>query len=76
MLEYFQWITEHDSANLDADRKENLALELADVLLYLIRLADRLDIDLIDAADRKIAINAKKYPPDQVRGSSKKYTEL
>ena len=76
VLEYFQWITEQDSANLDADRKENIALELADVLLYLIRLADTLDVDVIDAADRKMAINAKKYPPDRARGSSKKYTEI
>ena len=76
VLEYFQWITEQDSAHLDADRRELIALELADVLLYLIRLADKLDVDLIDAADRKIVVNAKKYPADRARGSSKKYTEI
>jgi NTP pyrophosphatase (non-canonical NTP hydrolase) len=76
VLECFQWLTERDSATLDADRRERVALELADVLLYLIRLADKLDVDLIAAADRKIAINEKKYPPDRARGSSRKYTEL
>jgi len=50
--------------------------EIADVLLYLIRLADKLDIDLLAAATDKIQLNAAKYPVDKARGSSKKYTEL
>ena len=51
------------------------ALEMADVLLYLVRLADKLDIDLNAAAVRKIGLNAVKYPVDQFRGSSRKYDE-
>jgi len=47
--------------------------EIADVLLYLVRLADKLDIDLLNAAEEKIALNAKKYPADKARGSSRKY---
>ena len=76
VLECFQWITEPDSRRLDADRRERVALELADVLLYLIRLADKLGVNLIEAAERKIAINAKRYPPALSRGSSRKYTEI
>ena len=76
VLECFQWLTEQDSTTLNEHRREMVALELADVLLYLIRLADKLDVDLIAAADRKIAINEKKYPANLARGSSKKYTEL
>jgi NTP pyrophosphatase (non-canonical NTP hydrolase) len=49
---------------------------VADVLLYLIRLADKLDIDVIAAAKDKLAINAEKYPADKARGTSKKYTDL
>jgi len=50
-------------------------LELADVLIYLVRLADRLGVDLLAAAQRKIAINAEKYPVDRAKGSSAKYSE-
>ena len=54
---------------------ERVQLESADVFLYLIRLADRLDFDLVKAAERKLELNAKRYPAEQVRGSSKKYSE-
>ena len=50
--------------------------EVADVLLYLIRISDKLGIDLIAAANAKIQLNAEKYPVDKARGSGKKYTEL
>ena len=52
------------------------AQEMADVLLYLVRLADRLGVDLADAALRKLAENERKYPADKARGNAKKYTEL
>ena len=76
VLEHFQWLTEAQSRKLSAKKREQIELELADVLLYLLRLSDMLDIDLLDAASRKIRINAKKYPPDRARGSARKYTEL
>jgi len=69
LLEHFQW---SESAADPAKVRE----ELADVFLYLVRLADRLDVDLIAAARDKIELNAKKYPADKVRGSSRKYDEL
>lgn len=50
--------------------------QLADVLLYLVRLADKMDVDLLAAAARKLEINAKKYPVERARGTSRKYTEL
>jgi NTP pyrophosphatase (non-canonical NTP hydrolase) len=75
LLEHFQWLTEQQSADLPPDVKDAVALELADVLLYLVRLADKLGIDLGDAAVRKIALNAAKYPAGEFRGSSRKYDE-
>ena len=75
LLEHFQWLSEQESANLPADVKDAVTLEMADVLLYLVRLADKLDIDLNAAAVRKIGLNAVKYPVDQFRGSSRKYDD-
>ncbi len=75
VLEHFQWLTEAESETLSAEKCNEVELELADVLIYLVRLADRLGVDLIAAAARKIAINAQKYPVDQAKGSNKKYTE-
>lgn len=72
LVEHFQWLTESESKTLSPEKREQVAQELADVLIYLVRLADRLDIDLLDAAARKIVINAGKYPADQVRGSARK----
>ena len=75
LLEQFQWLTEAQSRELDPSQRELVAAELADVLLYLLRLADQLSVDLKAAAERKIAVNEKRYPVDRVRGSAKKYTE-
>jgi NTP pyrophosphatase (non-canonical NTP hydrolase) len=72
LVEHFQWLTEAQSQTLDAHQREQVARELADVFIYLVRLADRLDVDLLDAAQRKIVLNAQRYPADQVRGSAKK----
>jgi dCTP diphosphatase len=76
LLEHFQWLSEAQSAAMDAEKRARIREELADVLLYLVRLADKLDVDLVTAAVEKIGINALKYPADKARGSSKKYTEL
>jgi dCTP diphosphatase len=76
LLEHFQWVTESESRELPAQQRDQAALEMADVLLYLVRLADRLDVDLVAAAHRKIDLNAEKYPLERSRGHSRKYTEL
>jgi NTP pyrophosphatase (non-canonical NTP hydrolase) len=76
LLEHFQWMTEAESTALSPEQHAMVREEAADVLLYLIRLADKLGIDLLGAASAKIEFNAKKYPVEKCRGSSKKYTEL
>ena len=75
LLEHFQWLSGPESEALEDEKRGNVELEMADVLIYLVRLADRLDIDLLDAAARKLVINAQKYPVEQAKGSRRKYTE-
>lgn len=75
LVEIFQWMTERQSQNLDPSKKQAVEEEIADVMTYLIRLSDRLDIDLIRAVERKLVINRKKYPVELVRGRSQKYSE-
>jgi dCTP diphosphatase len=75
LVEEFQWRTEEQSQMLDAERLERVRLELADVLIYLLRIADKLDVDLMRAADDKIAHNERKYPAERVRGDSRKYDQ-
>ena len=76
LLEHFQWLTAEQSAHLSELELAKVRLELADVFLYLLRLSDRLGVDLIAAAFEKIDINAKKYPVALAKGTAKKYTEL
>jgi dCTP diphosphatase len=76
LLEHFLWISDNDSLVLPPNKLREIEDEIADVLLYLIRLADRLKVDLAQVADKKIEANARKYPVDKSRGSSKKYTDL
>lgn len=72
LMEHFQWLSEEQSQVLNAMQREQVALEMADVFLYLVRLADRLDVDLVATAWQKIALNEQKYPADKVRGRSGK----
>ena len=76
LLEHFQWLTPEQAANLPPEARAEVALEAADVLLFLVRLCDRLDIDLAAAAGKKLALNAKKYPVDKSRGKATKYDKL
>jgi len=76
LLEHFQWVSEEGSRAMPADKLAAIDEEVADVFLYLIRLADVLQIDLVRAAERKIERNAQKYPVDKARGTARKYTEL
>ncbi len=70
LAEHFQWLTQQQSLQLSPDKKQAIGEELADVLIYLVRLADRLDIDLLAEAEKKVVLNARKYPVDQSKGSS------
>ncbi|HET7729078.1 MAG TPA: nucleotide pyrophosphohydrolase [Usitatibacter sp.] len=76
LLEVFQWLTEAQSRALDDKARAAVGEEIADVLLYLVRLGDQLGIDPAAAARRKLLENARKYPADKARGNAKKYTEL
>lgn len=75
LLEHFQWLSDDESRAPGPDKLEAISLEMADVLLYLVRLSDKLGVDLLEVAKRKIALNAAKYPVERARGSSRKYTE-
>jgi len=75
LVEHFQWLTEKQSHNLSENKIKEVEEELADIQIYLVRIADKLNIDLIAATNRKLEINEKKYPVSKVKGNSKKYTE-
>ncbi len=75
LVELFQWLKETESAAPDEKLRLRAAEELADVLWFLVRIADRLDIDLLAAAEAKFSKNEAKYPAERVRGQSKKYDE-
>ncbi len=75
IIEHFQWLTEEQSKNLPQNKLDEVETELADTFIYLIRLADKLDIDLLVAAISKIELNEQKYPVDKAKGNAKKYTE-
>ena len=75
LMEHFQWLTEDESRRLPPEKFNAVRDEMADVLVYLVRLADKLDVDLLEAAAQKIEKNALKYPAAKVRGSMKKYSD-
>jgi len=74
LVEQFQWDTPAESIELTPEKREAVSHELADTFVYLLRLAEVLNIDLIEAANQKINLNALKYPVEKVRGSNAKYT--
>lgn len=76
LLECFQWMTEEQSKALSTDELQGISEEMADVFLFLLRLADKLDVDLLEASWLKLELNRKKYPIDKSRGNSTKYTKL
>jgi NTP pyrophosphatase (non-canonical NTP hydrolase) len=76
LLEPFQWLDDAQARDLPSDTRAAVEEEMADVLLYLVRLADKLDVDLEQAARAKMARNAAKYPVEKARGSSRKYDRL
>jgi dCTP diphosphatase len=75
LVEQFQWDTPEESQNLTSEKREAVSHELADTFVYLLRIAEVLQIDLIEATNKKIALNALKYPAEKVKGSNAKYTE-
>ena len=75
LVEHFQWLSAEQSAALTPQKRAAVRLELADVLIYLVRIADKLNIDLLQAARDKMVINEKRYPADQVRGDARRASE-
>lgn len=76
LLEPFQWLTVEESQDLSPEQHEAVRQEIADVLIYLTRLADLLEIDLLQAASDKLAINTRKYPVEKAHGNALKYSDF
>ena len=75
LVEHFQWLTEEQSQTLPLEKLAEVEQEIADIQIYLIRLADKLGVDMEKAVNAKIELNEKKYPADKVRGSAVKYND-
>ncbi|MDO9317615.1 MAG: nucleotide pyrophosphohydrolase [Gammaproteobacteria bacterium] len=75
LVETFQWLTEAESSSLSIEQLAAVGHEIADVQVYLVRLADKLGVDILHLVEEKMRLNAHKYPVLKVRGSAKKYTE-
>ena len=76
LIECFQWLTEEQSRSPSKTQLAAIADEIADVQLYLVRLADKLNLDIAQECRRKVRVNGEKYPVDKSAGSAKKYTHL
>jgi NTP pyrophosphatase (non-canonical NTP hydrolase) len=74
LVEHFQWLTEDESRALPPETAAQVAEEIADIQIYLVRLADKLGVDIEAAVAAKLEQNERKYPADQARGSASKYT--
>ena len=75
LLEHFQWMNEQASFALGDAKHQLVSYEVADIFIYLLRICDQLNIDLLDVTKQKMEINDQRYPVDKVKGSSKKYSE-
>ncbi len=75
LLEHFQWMSDQASYALGEAKQHLVAHELADIFIYLLRISDQLDVDLMSVTKEKMKINDERYPVSKVKGSSKKYTE-
>lgn len=75
LLEHFQWLQHGRPEELGPEKQVAVRHEMADVLVYLVRLADKLGVDLFAAVEEKMVLNRAKYPAEQVRGDARKYDE-
>ena len=76
LIEPFQWLTQEQSRHLSAETHEAVRQEIADVQIYLLLLARKLDIDPVEAASDKLEMNARKHPVEKARGNARKYSDL
>lgn len=75
LVEHFQWLTEEQSRMLAPDKRAAVAEELADILIYLIRAADKIGVDIIEAAEHKLQKNEARYPIEKAKGNSRRSSE-
>jgi len=75
LVEIFQWMTEEESKHPDEKTLNHIEEEIGDIMCYLTNLADKFNINPVEAAKKKMIKNAKKYPAEKVKGKSKKYNE-
>ena len=76
LLEHFQWLTQEQSSSLSPEDLAAVAQEIADIQIYLIRLSDQLGVDIGSSVEKKLAINAEKYPISKARGNALKCTKF
>lgn len=76
LLEHFQWLSGTEAESLETTQRHEVAMEMADILMFLLRLADRLQVDLLKAASEKLELNRRKYPVEKARGRATKYDKL
>lgn len=76
LLELFQWLSDEEATDIsnDSKRKQSISHEIADIIMYILRIADKLDLNVSQAINEKITINQKRYPPHLVKGCAKKHT--
>ena len=75
LVEHFQWLTQEDSKNLPMEKLEEVRMEMADIQIYLLRMAERLGVDLVAAAQEKMAINEQRFPVEKVKGDARRAEE-
>ena len=75
LVEHFQWLTPEQSRHLPVEKLDAVSQELADVLIYLVRLADKLGVELMQAVESKMALNEQRYPSGRVRGDARRAGE-
>ncbi len=76
LLEIFQWKREAEFETVLKEKREEIEGELADVFYWIVLMANDFGIDILEVANKKLAILEKKYPVEKAKGSAKKYTEL
>ena len=75
LVEHFQWLSQEDSQNLPMEKLEEVRMEMADIQIYLLRMAERLGVDLVAAAQEKMAINEQRFPVEKVKGDARRAEE-
>ncbi len=75
LVEHFQWLSEAQSESLPVEKFEEVRMEMADIQIYLLRMAERLGVDLVAAAQEKLAINEQRFPVDKVKGDARRAAE-